>query len=242
MVCFLMSLSLYASPVFHWWGAGFTNLRWSLLSALVTLTSIFMKRNLLGAQSPWTNNGAAKILIVFTIWLWIQLPWALSFSEHFRFLYFCIPNILFFSLWFTRLSRMTGVFSCFLTLIYWADFYWGKRIREISYSGRIEGFGGPGISDANTLGMQMVVILIFASLIALKKKHIKNSPCLLGHVSPGLFCCNCIHRQWCCSDNKPVGNIGISCIRNGSFINKPQSCKEKVVYLCSIWIGWISQF
>ncbi len=165
------TLALYASPVFHWWGAGLPGLRWSLLSAIVTLTSIFLNKTRLEPKSPWTANGAAKLLIAYTVWLWVQLAWALSFDVHLEAcILFTKYIILFYMIYMVVDNDKRFIIFLYFNII--GGLYWGKLIRDVTYSGRIEGLGGPGVTDSNTLGMQMVVLLIFAALMLLKKNSI----------------------------------------------------------------------
>ncbi len=162
-------LSLYMAPSYNWWGVGFPNLRWSLLAALVTLTSIFMNKSRLPRKMPWYANRIAGILICYTVWLWIQLPWALSFDNHLEASILFTKYLFLFYLIYTSLNddKTFFLFTIFNIL---GGGYWGDVIRSYGGSGRVEGIGGPGVDESNVLGMHLVVITLFAAMMFLKKK------------------------------------------------------------------------
>ena len=168
------TLTLYANPGFHWWGKALPNFRWSLAAAVFTLLCIFLKRDMLVPKRGWSQNGAATILIAYTIWLWIQLPWALSFSMHFGACILFTKYLVLFYMIYTIISDEKSFFL-FISFNILGGLYWAKGIKEITYSGRIEGFGGPGVNDANTLGMHLGVVLVFSSLMLLKKNDLNLS-------------------------------------------------------------------
>ena len=162
-------LTLYASPNHFWWGQSLPAIRWSLLAALITLISVFINQGKLDIKSPWYANGAAKILIAYTLWMWFQFPWALSSSHHLDacvlFTKYCV---LFYLIYRILNDDKTIFLFTFFNII--GGLYWGNAIRGYAHSGRVEGIGGPGVNDANTLGMHLSVLLIFSCIMYLKKK------------------------------------------------------------------------
>lgn len=169
------TLVLYASPGHNWWGEFLPNLRWSLLASIFAFLSIYMNRDRLVPKASWISNGAAKILIAYTIWMWIQLPWALSYEIHIGACILYTKYIVLFYIIYTVLDDEKSFFYFILFNIL-GGFYWGKLILDYSVRGRVEGIGGPGVDDANTLGMHLSVVVIFAAMMLLKKNTIFSNP------------------------------------------------------------------
>ncbi len=162
-------MSLYMAPSYNWWGYALPNLRWSLLAALVTFISIFMNKSRLPRKMPWYSNKIAGILICYTIWLWIQLSWALDFDMHLKASILFTKYLFLFYLIYNTLNDDKDFFLfTFFNIV--GGGYWGKVVRAYSGSGRVEGIGGPGVDNANALGMHLVVITLFAAIMFLKKK------------------------------------------------------------------------
>lgn len=166
------TIVLYFSPWHNWWGKHLPGgVRWSLLASGFAFLAIYMNPGKLMPKASWLNNGAAKILVAFTIWLWIQLPWALSFDKH---LELCVLYTKYILLFYTiyRVLDSDKTFFYFIMFniigaVYWADAIMGYKVR-----GRVEGIGGAGVSEANVLGMHLSVVLFFTAMMLLKKNSI----------------------------------------------------------------------
>ncbi len=164
-------LTLYAAPDHHWYGVYIPDLRWSLIAAFVILISTWMNWGRLTPKNPWYKSGIAKLLLAYTIWMWIQFPWAISSEWH---LFGCVlftKYIILFFLIYSVIDTDTRIFF-FLLFNILGGFYWGYLIKITTGSGRVEWVGGPGISDSNTMGMHLGIVCIFASLMLLKKNTI----------------------------------------------------------------------
>src|SRR5438105_12728356 len=74
--------SIYVHPPSRWWGYILPDLRWSLLSAAVTVLAIAFHRGRLAAKPPWLSNVPAALLLMYACWMWIQYPWALDAETH----------------------------------------------------------------------------------------------------------------------------------------------------------------
>ena len=166
-------LVLYLSPWHNWWGRDIPDLRWSLWASLFAFTSVFFNRKALRPKMPWTSNGAAKILIAYTVWLWVQSLWALSFSIHLQLCILYTKYLVLFYIIYTVLDsdRSFFYFICFNIL---GGLYWAKTVLKFSGQGRVEGVGGAGIDEANVLGMHLSVVLIFTAMMLLKQNTIFN--------------------------------------------------------------------
>ena len=164
-------MALYAAPTHHWYGAYLPNLRWSLTASLVTLCSIWMNRHRFPAKTPWHSTGAGRILIAYTLWMWIQLSWAASIDLHIEGCILFTKYVVLFYMIYTVLDSDVRIYQ-FLMFNILGGLYWGYLIKTTTATGRVEHIGGPGIYDANTLGMHLGIVLIFAALILLKKNTI----------------------------------------------------------------------
>nr|NJM02129.1 O-antigen ligase family protein [Desulfobacula sp.] len=165
------ALALYASPNHHWFGVYLPDLRWSLLASVCALLSIFFHRSRLVPKTPWLSTGAGKIMIAYAIWMWIQLPWALSFDMHMEASILITKYVLLFYILYSVLNTDADYFKFILFNIL-GSYYISKSVLNYSAGGRVEGIGGPGMNDSNTLGMHLSVILVFASMMLLKKNTI----------------------------------------------------------------------
>ncbi|HAR34950.1 MAG TPA: hypothetical protein DCR95_12940, partial [Desulfobacter sp.] len=162
------ALSLYASPAHNWFGSYLPDLRWSLLASLCTLISIFVNKSHLVPKTPWLSTAPAKIIICYAIWMWIQLLWALSYEAHIEGTILITKYIILYYIIYRVLDNDSTFFT-FIMFNLVGGFYISRRVLGYSMGGRVEGIGGPGINDSNTLGMHMSVLLIFAGMMLLKK-------------------------------------------------------------------------
>jgi len=164
-------MALYAAPTHHWYGAYLPNLRWSLTASFVTLCSIWMNRHRFPAKTPWHSTGAGRILIAYTLWMWIQFPWAASIDLHISGCILFTKYVMLFYMIYTILDSDVRIYQFFMFNIL-GGIYWGDLIKATTRTGRVEHIGGPGVGDSNTLGMHLGIVLIFAALMLLKKNTI----------------------------------------------------------------------
>ena len=168
IICYL--LTLYAFPPNHWWGVALPNLRWALAPAAVAFIGLVLNKDKLVQKKRWYKTGSAKILVMFTVWMWIQSIWASDISNHvtgtilftkYVFLFYLIYEIVN-----TEILLVTFVVANVL-----GGLLLGIEVLHYSTVGRVEFVGGPGINDSNSLGMHLAVLLVFASMMLLKKKN-----------------------------------------------------------------------
>lgn len=159
--------TIYVHPPSRWWGPMLPDLRWALLSALITILAVMMHRGKLAAKPAWYSNGAAVILSIYAVWMVLQGAWALDAETHadgtVKFLKYMI------AFWFVyritdtketlRDTMIAHVLGCGLL---------GLLCMVIGREGdRLDGVGGPGLDDANTLGMYLATGLILGLGLAL---------------------------------------------------------------------------
>jgi len=153
----------YLHPPSRWWGASLPDPGWAMIAAAVTLMAVMMHRERVPVV-PLFRKGIIIGLIIFLAWTCIQAPWALNPSMHTELIVLFCKYIVLIALIYVcvdserhlRYFLWAHVLGCFF--LGWIAF--------TSYSGgRFEGFGGPGIGDANTGGFQIVTgILAGAAL------------------------------------------------------------------------------
>ncbi len=143
----------FVFPPSRWWGYLFGGMRWALLAAAVTALAIVLHRNKLVAKPVWIANVPAIVIALYAAWMWTQTPWALDLTQHLegssRFAKYLL------AFWFVyrvadskehiRDLLFAHVLGC--TLLGIMAHSMGRQ------DGRLDGVGGPGIDDSNTLGM-----------------------------------------------------------------------------------------
>ena len=154
--------TIYVFPPARWWGSVFGDIRLALLSAVVTVLAVMLHRGRLAAKPTWLSNPPAVMLCIYALWMWLQTPWALESTDHLDGSVQILKYLVAF--WFVyrvvdskermRDFLLAHVLGCALLGIYAK--YTGRE------GGRLDGVGGPGIDDSNTLSMYLVTGLIVA--------------------------------------------------------------------------------
>ncbi len=154
----------YLDAPHRWWGQGLPDLRWSLLAALVTaLAMLRIKPD--PTRTPWYRTFPAVFLIAYTVWLWIQSPWALDPVLHRECaMIFTKFIIVYFMVY--RLIDTPTLAADFLLAHVLGCFYLGLvALGTSATGGRLDGVGGPGIDDSNTLGMHAATAAIAGAML-----------------------------------------------------------------------------
>lgn len=143
----------YVHPPSRWWAYLLPDMRWALLSAVVIVLAIVFHRGKLSARPFWLSNGAAAFLSLYALWMWIQTPWALDLDEHIDGSVLFVKYMLAF--WFIyRIADTKELIRNFLFTHALGCGLFGFLARfSDREAGRVEGVGGPGLDDANSLGM-----------------------------------------------------------------------------------------
>ncbi|MGH8179159.1 MAG: O-antigen ligase family protein, partial [Steroidobacter sp.] len=158
----------YLHPPSRWWGASLPDLRWSLLAAAVTLIATMgLSRD--ESRAPWYSTTPAKILIVFTVWVWLQSFWALSPEQHRELAILYTKYLLLFYLIY-RLIETPEQLRTFLLVNLAGCAYLGWLGYSTPVSGRLEGVGGPGINEANALAMQLGTAVMMGAMMVLSER------------------------------------------------------------------------
>ena len=158
-------LTFYNPPDFRWWGSELPDLRWSLIAALVTLIAVIRMQSST-TRPPWYTSLGARLLIVFTVWVWLQSLWALDPSAHSEGrILFTKYVILFYLIYRIVADEKTLELFCWGHVVGCLFFGWLAFTTVVR--GRLEGVGGPGVDNANTFGMHETTGLAFAGFMFL---------------------------------------------------------------------------
>lgn len=172
--------TFYVHPPSRWWSYMLPDPRWALLSALVTVAAVALHRGRLRDDRPvWLANAPALLLAAYLGWMVVQIPWAMDLESHiegavklfkyliaFWFVYRlmdCKPSI--------RALMYAHSIGCALLGLF--------ALGAPRDAGRLEGVGGPGIDDANTLGMFLATGAIVCLGLMLIEKGWRRWACLL---------------------------------------------------------------
>lgn len=157
----------YLDPHSRWWGASLPDLRWSLFAGIVTMIGVAR----LGAsksQGSWSSTTPGRLLLVFTVWMWIQNMWALAHPEHLEASILFTKYVVLYYLMFRLLDTPTEVRNVLLVHVLGCA-YLGWLAVIAPAGGRLEGVGGPGIDEANALGMFAGTGVMTAAMLMLGK-------------------------------------------------------------------------
>lgn len=173
--------AFYVHPPSRWWSAMLPDLRWAFLAGVVTLVAIYIHRNKLAKAPPWLANGPAMIIGAYCAWLWIQNAWALDSVAHYnasvqytKYLvafYFCY-----------RILDTPERLRDFLLVHLAGCAYLGLQafLSSNFEGGRLNGVGGPGIDDANTLGMFLATGVVAGAALALSQSGWRRNVTFAG--------------------------------------------------------------
>jgi O-antigen ligase len=157
-------VDFYFHPPSRWWGEDLPDLRWSLLAAVVTLVATMISPPKTD-RPPVMSLAPFKLLLGFTLWVWVQSLWALDIDEHLRLAELLTKYLVMFFL-IHRLIQDEKDVRAFLAVHVLGCSYVGWLILQApGGEGRLDGLGGPGIGEANALGMQLATGLFPAAML-----------------------------------------------------------------------------
>jgi O-antigen ligase len=159
----------YLHPPSRWWGMYLPDLRWSMLAAAVTLIASLHYRPQVSRPS-WLSTTPARILLAYTVWLWIQNLWALDPVQHLECCFLFSKYLLVYYAIYKLVDTPERV-RWFYLMHAAGCLFLGAIAWTTPVSGRLDGVGGPGIDDSNTLGMQMSTGVLAAAMMMLIEKR-----------------------------------------------------------------------
>lgn len=159
----------YIHPPSRWWSQMLPDLRWSFLSGVIAIVALVIHRQRLQKLTgSWASTAPGFALVVLVAWLWVQNLWALDPESQLRVSVQYSKYIVAFYLVYRVADQENGplnvlllhVAGCFFLGL--LCFYHGR-----DFGARLDGVGGPGIDDANTLGMFLVTGVLAGAMIVL---------------------------------------------------------------------------
>lgn len=172
-------LAFYLHPPSRWWSAAVPELRWSYIAAIVACVSLWIHRSATVDDRPsWIRSPIALPLVLYTAWMWIQSAWAVDSQTHFEGTLLISKYLVIFYLIY-RLATDADAMRKILLVHVVGCFFFGWLALGIDFSGRLDGIGGPGINNANTLGMHLGTGLVVAGTLLLLGSGWWRWACLL---------------------------------------------------------------
>jgi hypothetical protein len=159
-------LAFYVHPPSRWWGSSIPDLRWSLLAAGVTLVAMLIHRNKQDERPSWLANPMIVLFIVYVALMWAQTPLAADPETHRVGLEFMTKYIVVIFLIYRLCDTEDKVKGVLLAHVA-GCFYLGWIAFGTDAGGRLDGVGGPGINNANSLGMQLGTGLVAGAMLIL---------------------------------------------------------------------------
>lgn len=169
---------VYLHPPSRWWGELLPDLRWSLLAAVVTLVAT-LRVPTDKTLPKWYQSTPARLLIVFTIWVWIQNLWALARPEQIELSVLYTKYLVLIYLIHRLVTTQREVGNFLLAHVIGCG-YLGWLAYLAPAGGRLEGVGGPGIDEANALGMFIATGALCAGVVILADKGWRRWICVLA--------------------------------------------------------------
>lgn len=158
----------YLDPPSRWWGHYLPDLRWSLLAAAVTFVCVVLRKRD-AARPGFFSHGLPWIFLAYVAWMWIQLPFAIDsqalvgpvlFTKYLVLLYLIYEIVD--SEQRVRDFLLAHVGGCLF--LGWLAFI-------AVGGGRLEGVGGPGIDDANTMSMHFGTGVVAGAVLLLTERR-----------------------------------------------------------------------
>jgi O-antigen ligase len=158
----------YVHPPSRWWSMHLPDLRWALLAGVVTLIAILIHRAKLQRSPPWFGNAPAAILIAYCLWMWLQNLWALDPTVHYAASVQFTKYLIAFYFVYKLMDSPERLRDLLLVHLGGCAYLGLQAFLSSNLAGpRLDGVGGPGIDDANTLGMFLATGVVAGAAIVL---------------------------------------------------------------------------
>lgn len=158
----------YLHPPSRWWGGAIPDLRWSLSAAAVTFIALYLHRQKLQPERNFHQSTVIRLFLLYVVWMWLQWPWVASPTHGDGVVLFTKYAILMYLIY--KLIDNERDFYGFCLVHVLGCAYFGWLVYIAPPGGRLEGVGGPGVDDANSLAMHLSTGLMFASFMMLASK------------------------------------------------------------------------
>lgn len=160
----------YVHPPSRWWSAMLPDLRWALLAGVVTLLAVYIHRAKLAKVPGWYANLPAVILVGYCFWLWVQTAWALNQAPHYDGTVKFTKYLVAFYFCYRILDTAERLRDFLLVHVIGCAYLGLQALLSSNFvGGRLNGVGGPGIDDANSLGMFLATGVVAGAALALSQ-------------------------------------------------------------------------
>jgi O-antigen ligase len=159
----------FVYPPARWWGHMLPDLRWALLSAVLTTLAVVFHQGKLQRKPPWISSAPAILLTLYAVVMWLQTPWALDIDDHLSGSTYFVKALFAFWLAYRVVDTKERVRDLAFAIVLGCGLlgiYCQATGRE---NGRLDGVGGPNLDDSNTLGMYLVAGLIVGIALVLSQ-------------------------------------------------------------------------
>lgn len=171
---FSYMLVLYMAPGDAWWAEDVPNLRWSLLAAIVPMIAIVrFPLPAPAGRPPWYKTEPARWLITFSLWLWIQTPWALNPDDHIFMASLFTKYVILYAVLYSCMTSPANARQFFFAHII-GCFLWGYVAYTNPGTGRLENIGTGDIAGSAFASMQLGTGLAFAGFAFLGNKGLRK--------------------------------------------------------------------
>jgi len=160
----------FVYPQGRYWGHAFAEVRPALLAAIVTTLAIVLHMGRLRPKPLWLTSTPAVILTTYAILMWLQTPWALAPDEHLFGSTIYAKSLLTFWMVYRIVDSKERLRDLLFALVLGCAVL-GLYAQFTGREGnRLDGVGGPGIDDANSLGMYLATGAIVAVGLVLSQR------------------------------------------------------------------------
>ena len=162
----------YIHPPSRWWASMLPDLRWSFIAGAVALLAVLVQGKKLGdGVRPWYTTVPGLALLIFVIWFWIQNLWALYPDRHFDASIQFTKYLVAFYLVYRLATGPKESADILLLHVAGCTFLGALCLYQGRTGGaRLDGVGGPGMDDANTLGMYLATGVAIGAMLLLTLK------------------------------------------------------------------------
>jgi hypothetical protein len=161
----------YNDPQWNWWGSELPAFRYSLMAALVGLLRSMSSK--FSSEKSWISTGVGRVWLLYAVWVWIQLPWAVGYGIH-------IDGAILFTKYvaLSFLIYRVIIDERTLRMFLWAHVagctLFGLRGLLMTFTGRLEYVGASGVDDSNLLAAHLITGMVTAGFLFVGSKGVQR--------------------------------------------------------------------
>jgi O-antigen ligase len=159
---------VFLDPASRWWGAALPDLRWSLVACGATIIGMLVHRPR-PPEVPFGRHGVVWFIVLFVIWLVIQLNWALEPEVQLDLLNYYWKYVVAMYLIYRNVDS-----EAHLRMFLWTFVAGCGYLAWVAFTtytgGRFDSFGGAGIGEANAGALTLVAGIFIAAALFLREQ------------------------------------------------------------------------